>query len=141
MNKKIITLLLLPVLLYVLSGCAGQTVETGREEMREEPAVQMSHAEQKEQAYEIFKQILELSDSPDRQANLPQIKQLYREIIDKYPDVGLAQECYLRLVLFAKAEKTAAGNAEAEKLYQEFSQKYPDSKLQKVIENELRSNG
>ena len=93
----------------------------------------------KEQAYEIFKEILELSDSQNRQKNLPQIKGLYREIIDKYPGIGLAQESYLRLIILAKEENTAKGDAEAERLYQEFLGKYPDSNLRRILETEARA--
>lgn len=104
----------------------------------EKAAQELSSEEQKSAAYEIFKEILTLSDSPEREKNLPQIKALYREIIEKYPDLGLAQEAYLRLIMLAKEEKTAAGNAEAENVYAEFSQKYPDSKIQRILENELK---
>jgi hypothetical protein len=130
------------IVLSLVAGCATQTYDTGPKGVGREDSVQkLSPAEQKEQAYEIFKQLLELSDAPDRGKNLPQIKKLYREIIDKYPDVGLAQESYLRLVLLAKQERTESGDKEAEELYREFADKYPNSRLRRIIENELRSNG
>ncbi len=142
MKKGLIRCLFMLVILYLAAGCATQTYDTGPKEVGREDSVQkLSPAEQKEQAYEIFKQILELSDAAERQKNLPQIKKLYREIIDKYPDVGLAQESYLRLVLLAKQQRTESGDKEAENLYREFADKYPDSRLRKVIENELRSSG
>ena len=138
MRKGIVQVLLCCLLFYVLAGCAGQSVEKGQEAMVPvEPVQKLSPAEQKEQAYEIFKQILELSNTPDRQENQARIKELYREIIDKYPDVGLAQECFLRLVILAKQEGTESGDREAEQLYQEFLQKYPDSRLQGIFKNEL----
>ena len=134
MKKKFIRLFFIMCVLVLAAGCATKTYDTA-------PAKQLSPAEQKEQAYEIFKQILELTDAPERQENLPQIKKLYRQIIDTYPDVGLAQESYLRLVLLAKEENSPSGDKEAAELYQEFAEKYPDSRLRKVIENELKSNG
>ena len=140
MIKGLIGCLFMLVVLSLVAGCATQTYDTGQKG-REDSVQKLSPAEQKEQAYAIFKQILELSDAPERQKNLPQIKKLYREIIDKYPEVGLAQESYLRLVLLAKQERTESGDKEAEELYQEFADKYPDSRLRKVIENELRSSG
>ena len=142
MKKGLIGCLFMLVVRSLVAGCATQTYDTGQKGVGREDSVQkLSPAEQKEQAYEIFKQILELSDAPERQKNLPQIKELYREIIDKYPEVGLAQESYLRLVLLAKQERTVSGDKEAEELYREFADKYPDSRLRKVIENELKSRG
>ena len=127
---------LLAAVFLLLGGCAEKPVGTGEKSMRGREASQLSHAEQREQAYEIFKQIRELSDSQSRQKNLPQMKELYREIIDKYPDIVLAQESYLRLIIIAREEKTASGDAEAERLYQEFLGKYPDSNLKKILEYE-----
>ena len=142
MKKRFIRCVFMVVVLFFVAGCATQTYDTGPKGVGGKDSVQkLSPAEQKEQAYEIFKQILELSDAPERQKNLPQIKKLYREIIDRYPEVGLAQESYLRLVLLAKQERTVSRDKEAEELYREFADKYPDSRLRKVIENELRSNG
>jgi hypothetical protein len=139
MKKGRLQVLLFCLLFYVLVGCAGQSVDQGQDAMPPvEPVQKLSHAEQKEQAYEVFKQILDLSNSPDRLENLPRIKGLYREIMDKYPDVGLAQECYLRLVILAKQEETESGDKEAEQLYQEFLQKYPESKLKPIIASELK---
>jgi hypothetical protein len=132
MQKKILLILLLCLMLGAFIGCAGQTVEK-----RQEPVQQLSRAEQKEQAYEIFEQILNLSNTPGVEKDVPRIKELYREIIDKYPDIGLAQESYLRLILLAKDENTAAGDKEAEGLYQEFLQKYPNSRVRPIMEKEL----
>ena len=140
MKKKVIMFSLLAVVVLMQPGCADKSVGTGEKSMQTRETGELSPAEQKEQAYEIFKQILELSDSQDRQKNLPRIKELYREIIDKYPEIGLAQESYLRLIILAKEEDTAAGDAEAERLYQEFLGKYPDSNLRRILENEARSN-
>ena len=118
MKMKVIMFSLLAAVLLMLAGCADKSVGTGEKSLQTQETAQLSHAEQKEQAYEIFKQILELSDSMNRQKNLPKIKELYREIIAKYPDIGLAQESYLRLIILAKEKDTASGDAEAERLYQ-----------------------
>ncbi len=140
MKIKVIMFSLLAVVVLMQPGCADKSVGTGGKTMQTQETGELSTAEQKEQAYEIFKQILELSDSQNRQKNLPRIKELYREIIDKYPGIGLAQESYLRLIILAKEEGTAAGDAEAERLYQEFLVKYPDSNLRRILETEARSN-
>ena len=139
MNMKVVTLLFLVALFLMPAGCVQKSVGTGEESMQPREISQVSHAEQKEQAYDIFKQILDLSGRQDRQKNLPKIKELYGEIIDQYPGIGLAQESYLRLIIIAKEEDTASGDAEAERLYQEFLVKYPDSKLRKILENEARA--
>ena len=102
------------------------------------PARKMSIEEQKKEAYDILKEILLLSESPEREKKLPEIKVLYRKIINKYPDLGLAQESYMRLVILAREENTPDGDAEAESLYEEFMRKYPGSRLQRIIENELK---
>ena len=103
-----------------------------------EPARKMSIEEQKKEAYGILKEILLLSDSPEREKKLPEIKILYRKIINKSPDLGLAHESDRRLVILAREENTPDGDSEAESLYEEFMQKYPDSRLQHIIENELK---
>ena len=139
MKMKVVMVSLLVFVLFMLGGCAGQSVGTGGKSREVQKASQLSLGEQKEQAYEIFKQILELSDYQHRQENLPRMKELYREIINKYPQIGLAQESYLRLIIIAREEKTASGDAEAERLYQEFLGKYPDSNLRMVLESEARS--
>lgn len=129
------------VVVGVLAGCAQKPGGGEPEKLAVEQGTQtLSLEEQKTAAYEIFKEILLLTDSPDREKNLPAIKGLYREIIDKYPKIGLAQESYLRLIMLAKEEKTAAGDAEAQSLYNEFMQRYPDSKIQRIVENELNKN-
>ena len=139
MKAKSIILSLLAAVFLLLAGCAEKSVSTGEKSMQPREASQLSHAEQKEQAYDIFREILDLSGSEDRQRNLPQIKELYQEIIVQYPEIGLAQESYLRLVIIAKEEDTASGDAEAERLYQEFVVKYPDSNLKKVLEYEVNA--
>lgn len=137
MKNKLVIVACVFLLLGVLIGCAQKAEEM---DTSPQPVQKLSLEEQRAAAYEIFKEILILSDSPEHEKNSPKIKSLYREIIDKYPDIGLAQESYMRLIIMAKEERTAAGDAEAEALYREFMQQYPDSKIQRIIENELNSN-
>ena len=139
MKMTLIMFSLLAAVLLMLPGCADKSVGTGEKSLQAQETKQLSQVEQKEQAYDIFKQILELSDSMNRRDNLPEIKDLYRKIIAKYPEIGLAQESYLRLIILAKEEDTAAGDVEAESLYQEFLGKYPNSNLRRVLENEARA--
>ena len=135
-KRKLIVAACVSLFIGLLAGCAQKTEEI---DMIPQPVQKLSLEEQRAAAYEIFKEILVLSDSPEHEKNSPQIKSLYRGIIDNYPDIGLAQESYMRLIIMAKKEGTAAGDAEAEALYQEFLQQYPDSKIQRIIENELNS--
>ena len=137
MKMKVIMLSLLAVVFIMPAGCVEKSVGIGEKSMQVQETSQLSPAEQKEQAYGIFRQILDLSGSEDRQKNLPQIKEMYGEIIDKYPETGLAQEIYLHLIVIAKEENTASGDVEAERLYQEFLVKYPDSNLWRMLEYEV----
>ena len=130
------------MILFLLISCHYVTLgsEVGsKEPFASEPVQKLNADEQKKPAFEILKEILSLSESPDRENNLPRIKALYRKIVEAYPDLVLAQESYMRLVILAKEENTPAGDAEAEQIYQEFLQKYPGSRMQRVIENELRN--
>lgn len=141
MKKNSMAIACLLIFFGFMAGCAQKPGVDEQKGLTTTKEVQsLSIEEQKTAAYEIFKEILLLSDSPEREKNLSQIKSLYREIIEKYPDIGLAQESYLRLIMLAKEEKTAEGEAEAESLYREFLQRYPDSKLQRIMENELRKD-
>ncbi|MDX1775926.1 MAG: hypothetical protein R3297_05045 [Desulfobulbales bacterium] len=137
--KSIITgpLNILVFLTILVTGCAQKQV--GREEpgvMDREPVQELSLAEQNKRAFDIFRQILPLSESPEREKNIPEIKALYREIIAKYPQTRLAQESYLRLVILAKEAGTVAGDAEAQRIAAEFLVNYPESKLKRIIVNE-----
>ena len=139
MKIKKILFCLLAALLVMLSGCLEKSADVGEKAMKSQSASRLSPEEQEKAAYVIFNQIRELSDSPERQKNIPQMKELYREIIERYPKSGLARESYLRLVMIAKKEGTASGDAEAERLYQEFINKYPDSNMRRFLEYEVKA--
>jgi hypothetical protein len=139
MKMKIVVCFLLGATLLLLSGCAEKTADAGPDAVKPEAVSLLSPEEQEEKAYEVFREILELSRGESRQANLPQMKELYREIIDTYPESWLAQESYLRLIIMARQDKTAEGDTEAERLYQEYLGKYPDSGLRRILEYEARS--
>ena len=139
MKMRIISLLCFFVFWGMMAGCAQKTAEVKQNSIESrEPVRVLSIEEQKKEAFVILNEILLLSNGPDREINRPEIKSLYREIIDRYPDLGLAQEGYMRLIILAKEENTPEGDAEAESLYREFLQQYPDSQLQRIIENELQ---
>ena len=139
MKMKIMWGFFLLVLLGMMAGCAPKSADMDQKSIEsQEAAPKLTVAEQQNKAYEILEEILQLTDAIDREENIPEIKAGYREIIEKCPDTGLAQESYLRLVLLAREENTPDSNAEAERVYQEFLLKYPDSPLQRIIENELK---
>lgn len=122
----------------IVAGCAQKPADIGQKVPEvSEPAVQLTPEEQNTRAFEILEEILQLSDTFYRKENIPQIKVLYREIIETCPDTGVAQESFLRLILLAKEEKTDEGDAAAAQLYREFLERYPDSRLKRIIENEL----
>ncbi len=80
-----------------------------------------------DKAFEIFEHILNLTESPDRKKNLPQIETAYREIIEQYPAASIAEECYWRLALIYLRDYDPPELGKAETLYREFVRKYPES--------------
>jgi len=139
MKTRKIPLIIFIFLVGVIYGGVQVAAQSAQKDMiNSGPGKKPNIEEQKKGAYEIMKEILLLSDSPEREKNIPEMKMLYRKIIDTYPDLALAQESYMRIIILAKEERTPEGDAEAESLYQEFLEKYPGSRLQPIIENELR---
>jgi TolA-binding protein len=88
-------------------------------------------------AYEIFDEILTLTETSDMKAVLPQIETLYLKIIKEYPDTALAQESYWRLISLNVEKSTPPEYEKAENLYQEFLKKYPGSVIKNLIEDTL----
>jgi len=138
MKTRKIPLIIFIFLVGIIYGSMHVAAQSAQKDMTNSgPAQKPNIEEQKKGAYEILKEILALSDSPEREKNIPEMKMLYRKIIDTYPHLALAQESYMRSIILAKEEKTSEGDAEAESLYREFLKKYPGSRLQPIIENEL----
>jgi hypothetical protein len=138
MRVKVMLLFIVAVFLVFPVGCVEKSADIGERAVEPQQTSRLSPEEQEEEAYVIFNQILELSRGLERQANLPRMKELYRDIIEKYPDSWLAQESYMRLIIIARQKKTPEGDAEAERLYLEFLNKYPDSRLRRILEYEAR---
>jgi len=84
-------------------------------------------------AYEIFEMILMLSDESDKKDVFGEIEELYLEIIQKYPDTALAQECYWRLIIHYVEKSTPPLFEKAEKMYGEFLKNYPKSAIKNLI--------
>jgi len=93
--------------------------------------------DRKDKAYEIFEEILILTETSDVKDAFPKIESLYFKIINEYPDTALAQECYWRLVILYVEKSTPPLFEKAEKTYAEFQTKYPQSVIKYLIEDTL----
>jgi len=93
--------------------------------------------DRKDQAYEIFEEILILNETSDIKDAFPKIESLYFKIIHEYPDTALAQECYWRLVILYVEKRTPPLFEKAENTYAEFLKKYPESVIRYLIEDTL----
>lgn len=97
----------------------------------------MSTDEQEAHAEEIFASILEMTADVDRVDALPDMERAYREIIDSYPDSGLAQESFMRLINIQINDYEPPRLMEADALYREFIEKYPDSPIRTSIDDNI----
>lgn len=113
-----------------------QEETTPSEETKKKPY----STEQEEKAYELFEEILNLTETSDIQAVLPQMEALYLRIIKEYPDIALAQECYWRLISLYVDKSTPPSYEKAEDLYNEFLKKYPASVIKSMIDDTLSKN-
>jgi len=93
--------------------------------------------DRKAEAYEIFEEILVLTETSDMKDVFPKIESLYYKIIHEYPDTALAQECYWRLVILYVEKSTPPHFEKAENTYAEFLKKYPESVIRFLIEDTL----
>ena len=93
--------------------------------------------DRKDQAYEIFEEILVLTETSDIKDAFPKIESLYFKIIHEYPDTALAQECYWRLVILYVEKSSPPLFEKAENTYAEFMKKYPQSVIKHFIEDTL----
>jgi tetratricopeptide (TPR) repeat protein len=110
-----------------------QEETTPSEKRGEEPV----SADREAKAYELFNEILTLTDTPDIKAVLPQMEALYLEIIRGYPDTALAQESCWRLISLYVEKYTPPEYEKAETLYTEFLKKYPVSAIKDLIDDTL----
>ncbi len=125
-------LLLFPLLLSLIA-CVK---EVKRELPQEE--IKLSLEEQEKRSLEIFNLILEVStSSPDRREVLPEMEKLYKRIIKECPDVPLAQESYLRLVILYLKDYDPPRSDDAMELYNDFLKKYPASVIKSEIEDSM----
>ncbi|OGW36279.1 MAG: hypothetical protein A2Y97_07540 [Nitrospirae bacterium RBG_13_39_12] len=128
--------------IFAFSACTGSFVtatsnetEEGMpaKEARKKPAI----SDREAKAYELFEEILDLTETQDIQTVLPQIEILYINIIREYPDTAIAQECYWRLISLYVKNNVPPEYEKAEALYSEFLKKYPRSVITTLIEDTL----
>jgi TolA-binding protein len=128
------------LLTVFFASCAP--LETKRKEepapiTYEEPP-RISIEEQGTKSIEIFKKILEVSESSEERSEVvPQIEAMYRDITIHYPDAPLAQESYQRLIQLYLKEYRPPDVDKAEEIYGEFLRKYPSSPMKSNVENTL----
>lgn len=100
-------------------------------------ADELSVDEQNKKALESFNEILDLSESGDRQKVLPQLEAAYLKIISSYPKANLTQETYWRLVQIYMNEHVPPAFEKAEGLRREFNKKYPGSRMGDLIDRSI----
>jgi TolA-binding protein len=140
MTTKTIKYLLLFFFLISVSVFPSLSFSTGNPEnmkatVPEEKKKPVSEREAK--AYELFNEILELTQNPDIAEALPKIEALYLRIIQEYPETALAQESYWRLVMLYVDKASPTEYEKAELLYHQYLQKYPNPVLKSAIEDSL----
>lgn len=62
---------------------------------------------------------------------------LYQRIINRCPDVPLAQECYWHLLDVMMQDVQPPRKEEALRLYADFNRRYPQSKMRSVVSHQL----
>jgi tetratricopeptide (TPR) repeat protein len=134
--KKLSIFTTISILLIFLVAAVSITYASEKPEetkLQEDKTKTNKPTEEEKKAYEIFEQILNLTETSDIQTVLPQIEELYLKIIKEYPDLALAQESYWRLISLY-VEKTIPPDYEkAENSYKEFLEKYPESPIKYLI--------
>ncbi len=107
----------------LLFSCATAPVE-------EEPEkVTLPVEEQEKLAMQTFNDMLETTANVPRRKVLNELEQGYNKIIKEYPDTDLAQESYLRLMLYNLEDFERPRVETAENIYKEYFKKYPEPKL------------
>jgi TolA-binding protein len=123
--------------IFLIAPVIASSENTGEAKPPVEKKQKKVTSEREAKAFEIFDQILTLTETPDTKDVLPQIETLYLKIIKEYPDTALAQESYWRLIMLYVEKSTPPEYEKAENLYREFLKKYPDSVMDNPIENTL----
>lgn len=131
--KKSLIFVLLTLISVFSAGSSSELWAADDKKVDDELSVE----EQNKKALEAFKTILDLSESDDRQAVLPQLEAAYNQVISSYPKAYLTQEIYWRLIQIYLNEYRPPAFEKAEELRSAFYKKYPDSKLKDLIDRAI----
>ncbi len=135
--KSLIKIISYIAVILLFTACATQPVK--KVKPAEETKKPLSPEEQKkEKSIEVFTEILDVIEtSESRKDALPKVESLYKKIIIEYPETGLAQESYWRLISIYVNDYSPADYEKAEALYGEFLEKYPQSPLKSFVMDSL----
>ncbi len=97
----------------------------------------MSKAEQEKGAFERFQKLYEDTKNRDRAEAIPLIVDAYEGIIRDFPDAGLAQEAYLKLVMINLEDNNPPDTAAAEEYFRRMVERYPGSVLLNAAEGTI----
>jgi tetratricopeptide (TPR) repeat protein len=123
--------------IFTVAPITTSSEEPGGVKPSGETKEKLSPADREAKAYELFDEILTLTETSDTKTVLPQIETLYFKIIREYPETALAQESYWRLISIYVDRSIPPGYEKAETLYFEFLKKYPGSVIKNMIEDTL----
>jgi tetratricopeptide (TPR) repeat protein len=136
MTMKKSYLIITAFLLFLISACT--TVPKKEEAYPGQINKTMSVEEQRKRGLEKFNEILTVRQSLRyRKDALPEMENLYLELIDKYPDAPIAQESYWKLVESYVKDYSPPRYDEAEELYTRLVRDYPQSFFRKMVERTL----
>lgn len=102
-----------------------------------EKTVLLPKEEQEKKAFEVFNQIFKMTEFSKRSEILDEMIEKYFVIMYNYPDTGLAQESYWRVLEMYLKDFKPPKKDEALILFKEFDNKYPESPLKNIIENSI----
>ncbi len=99
-------------------------------------AAPLSLPVQQQLAAQLFEDIYNISGGAG-EAIVAQKIALYRRIIDRCPDVPLAEESYWHLLKIMMQDVLPPHKKEALQLYETFNRRYPESRMRTVVSQEL----
>lgn len=138
---KMFTLYIITFMSFVLVFAVVPQITLSKMSEGEKPpenAVKKSRMKEREaKAYEIFEEILILTETSGDKDVFKDIENLYLKIISEYSDTALAQECYWRLIMHYVEKRTPPMFENAENLHAEFLKKYPGSVINTLIVDTL----
>jgi len=123
--------------IFTAAPIIASSEESGEAKPSEETKEKLSPADREAKAYELFDEILTLTETSGTATAFSQIEALYFKIIREYSDTALAQESYWRLISLYVDKSVPPGYEKAETLYFEFLKKYPESVIKNMIEDTL----